>query len=231
MPRYGLVWDGILSKFKDRICAGQRLSKAVMPYAGERPLVLAIPRGGIRVGFEVAKSLCCDFSIIVVRKLPLPNNPEAGFGAVAEDGSTYFVEHVVADLPPGTVDRIVEEQKQEAARRVRILREGKPLPVMQDRNIILVDDGIAMGSTMRAAIMLCRKKTAKEVVVAAPVAGPSVVAELSGLADKVIVLEKPVLFRAVAQAYANWYDVSDAEVLDIMKDWERQAAGVGGSQG
>jgi putative phosphoribosyl transferase len=222
-----------LSKFEDRICAGQKLSKAIAPYAGERPLVLAIPRGGVRVGFEVAKSLCCDFSIVVVRKLPLPDSPEAGFGAVAEDGSTYFVEHVVADLPPGTVDRIVEEQKQEAARRVRVLREGKPLPAMQDRNIILVDDGIAMGSTMRAAIMLCRKKTAKEVevIVAAPVAGPSVVAELSGLADKVIVLEKPVLFRAVAQAYANWYDVSDAEVLDIMKTWEQQAAaGVGSLQ-
>ncbi len=211
-----------MSKFEDRICAGQKLSKAIAPYAGERPLVLAIPRGGVRVGFEVAKSLCRDFSIVVVRKLPLPDNPEAGFGAVAEDGSMYFVEHVVADLPPGTVDRIVEEQKQEAARRVRVLRQGKPLPAMQGRNVILVDDGIAMGSTMRAAIVLCKKKAAKEVIVAAPVAGPSVVAELSGPADKVIVLEKPVLFRAVAQAYANWYDVSDAEVLDIMKTWERQ---------
>ncbi len=192
------------------------------PYAGEQALVLAIPRGGVEVGYQVAKYLHCDFSIIVVRKLPFPDNPEAGFGAIAEDGSTYFIDRALAALPSGAVEEIVREQSLEISRRIDVLRKGRQLPRIQDRAIILVDDGIAMGSTMRAAVMLCRNKNAKEVIVASPVAGPSVAAEFSELADHVVILEKPVLFRAVAQAYADWHDVSDREVLDVMRMWEQR---------
>jgi putative phosphoribosyl transferase len=100
---------------------------------------------------------------------------------------------------------------------VKILREGKPLPPIGGRTVILVDDGIAMGSTMQAAVMLCRDKKAKKVVAASPVAGPSAARRLAETVDEIVILEKPMSFHAVAQAYKNWYDVPDAEVINIMQ--------------
>jgi putative phosphoribosyl transferase len=208
--------------FEDRRDAGQKLAEALSAHVGEQPLVLAIPRGGVAVGYQVAKHLKSDFSIVVVRKLPLPDNPEAGFGALAEDGSAYFVDRALQALPSDATSQIVEEQELEITRRVDVLRQGRPLPTIKDRTVILVDDGIAMGSTMRAAILLCRNRQAKEIVVASAVAGASVAADLEESADHVIILETPVLFRAVAQVYASWHDVSDEEVLEIMETWAQQ---------
>ena len=107
---------------------------------------------------------------------------------------------------------------------VKILRGGRPLPNIRDKTVILVDDGLAMGSTMTTTIMCCRKKGAKKVVVAVPVSGKDVAARMEDLADEVRVLEKPVFFQAVAQVYRNWYDVSDEEVLDIMGQWRSEHA-------
>lgn len=206
--------------FQDRKDAGQKLAEALIAYKGRNPLVLAIPRGGVRVGFQVAKGLESDFSIVVVRKLPLPGNPEAGFGAVAEDGSTYFVNKAVEVIHSKTVEQVIEEQKREVERRIDVLREGQPLPLLMNRTVILVDDGIAMGSTMHAAIMLCQNNDADQVVVAAPVAGPSTAADLEEIVDRVVVLEKPPYFHAVAQVYKKWYDVPDEEVVQVMKEFE-----------
>jgi putative phosphoribosyl transferase len=158
----------------------------------------------------------------VVRKLPFPDNPEAGFGAIAEDGSTYFVDRAAEMLPSDIIDKIVNEQKCEVTRRVDVLRKGEPLPTIKNRIVILVDDGIAMGSTMRAALLLCRARQAKEIIVASPVAGPAVAAEFEKLADRVVILEKPVVFRAVAQAYKNWHDVTDREVLDLLQTRQKR---------
>jgi putative phosphoribosyl transferase len=115
------------------------------------------------------------------------------------------------------VEKILEQQKQELKRRIEVLRGGGPLPKIADKIVLLVDDGIAMGSTMQAAIMLCRNKKAKRIVVAAPVAGPAIATELAEVADEVVILEKPSFFRAVAESYRNWYDVSDDEVIRIMQ--------------
>ena len=213
---------GRIAMFKDREDAGRKLAQALTSFKADKPVVLAIPRGGVAVGYQVAEHLECGFAIIVVRKLPFPDNPEAGFGAIAEDGSTYLVDRAMRGLSGHTIDRIISEQKREIARRIAVLRDGKPLPNIHDRTVILVDDGVAMGSTMRAAILLCRNKKAKVVVVASPVAGPSVVADFKEIADHVIILETPALFRAVAQAYENWYDVPDREVLELMKRVERR---------
>lgn len=207
--------------FEDRKDAGEKLALALKKYRNKGALVLAIPRGGVEVGYHVARYLNADFSIVVSRKLPLPQEPEAGFGAVAEDGSMVFVGNWADTLTKETVDEIVEEQKEEAKRRIEILRKGRPLPEMRDRTVILIDDGIAMGSTMRAAIMMCRNKWAKKIVVAAPVSGPEVADEIAKMVDEAVILEKPEFFRAVAQAYRNWYDLDDEEVLAIMKKWER----------
>lgn len=156
-------------------------------------------------------------SLIVVRKLPFPDNPEAGFGAIAENGSTFIFPEAGKWLSNEEMQSIEEAQIAEIERRIDVLRSGKPLPDIENRTVILVDDGIAMGSTMRAAIMLCKKKKAKKIVVAVPVTGRETAAKIGDLIDDMIVLEMPHQFYAVAQVYENWYDVPDFEVLEIMK--------------
>jgi predicted phosphoribosyltransferase len=210
--------------FKDRQDAGEKLARALGHYRGKGVLVLAIPRGGAEVGFEVARRLGAEFSLIVSRKLPFPDNPESGFGAIAEDGSAYLSEGASAWVDPGEVKRIAEEQKREIVRRIEALRGGKPLPRISARTVILVDDGIAMGSTMRASIMLCRRAKAGKVVVAAPVAGPDVAEEMERLADEAVILETPRFFQAVAQVYQNWYDLTDEDVLAILAKWRALAS-------
>lgn len=203
--------------FDDRKEAGQKLAIALEAYKNDKPIVLAIPRGGVEVGFYVADFLYASLSIIMVRKLPFPYNPESGFGAIAEDGTVFLIENASITVPPDTIKKIIKEQREELKRRIKVLRKDRPLPEINDRTVILIDDGIAMGSTMRAAVMLCRNKGAKKVVVAAPVTAPSTADEFEQIADDVVILEKPANFRAVAQVYRNWYDVPDEEVIEIME--------------
>ncbi len=208
--------------FENRADAGQQLAQALEQYRGAGVLVLAIPRGGVEIGYEVAKHLDADFSLLITRKLPYPHNPEAGFGAIAEDGSTYIFERASGFLTDETVRRIMAEQREEIERRIEVLRAGRPLPDINGRTVILVDDGIAMGSTMRASIEMCQHQDAGRIIVGVPVAGPSVAREIEKLVDELVVLEKPPNFRAVAQIYRNWYDVPDREVLELMQAWEKE---------
>ncbi|MFI5384053.1 MAG: phosphoribosyltransferase, partial [Methanosarcina thermophila] len=184
--------------FKNRKDAGEKLAKALEKYREENPVILAIPRGGVEVGLQVAAKLNAEFSLIIARKLPFPDNPEAGFGAIAEDGSTFILEDAYYWLEGVTIERIKQQQIAEIERRIKTLRGGKPLPEIKGRTVILIDDGIAMGSTMRAAIELCRNREAGKVVVAVPVAGREVAKELQKKVDDLIVLETPAYFRAVA---------------------------------
>jgi len=208
--------------FKDRQEAGKRLGEALVEYKGQGVLVLAIPRGGVEVGYHVAKHLQADFSFLIARKLPYPDNPEAGFGALAEDGSAVILREATPWVSEEKIKEIVREQSEEIKRRVKVLRKGKPLPPISGRTVIMVDDGLAMGSTMRAAIELCRKRNAQKIVVAVPVAGRRVADEVNELADETVILEVPRFFQAVAQVYLNWYDVPDEEVIEIMEKWEKQ---------
>jgi putative phosphoribosyl transferase len=208
--------------FQDRTDAGRQLAAALEEYRGQDLVVLAIPRGGVEVGYQVARHLGADFSIVVTRKLPFPNNPEGGFGAIAEDGSRFVFREALGRLSAETVGRILEEQKAEVQRRVKVLRGDEPLPRIQGRTVILVDDGIAMGSTMRASIKLCRRQGAGEVVVAVPVAGPRQAREIAAMVDRLIVLKTPLFFQAVAQVYAHWHDVSDGEVIEVMDRWRAE---------
>ena len=204
--------------FKNRKDAGEKLARALEKYRAENPLILAIPRGGVEVGLQVAKNLDADFSLIIARKLPFPDNPEAGFGAIAEDGSTFIFEDAYYWLSGETIERIKKEQISEIRRRVKALRGGNSLPEIKGRTAILIDDGIAMGSTMRATVELCKNRGAKKIVVAVPVAGREVAEDIRKKVDDLVVLEIPRYFRAVAEAYENWYDVSDEEVLDLLKE-------------
>lgn len=210
--------------FEDRRDAGEKLARALGKYQGKKALVLGIPRGGVEVGYNVAKHLNADFSIIISRKLPYPDNPEAGFGAIAEDGSTFIYEAAAVGLSKETIAAIMEEQEKEIRRRITVLRKGGPLPKIAGRTVILIDDGIAMGSTMKAAIALCRKKKAKRIVVAVPVTGKDTAEDIGSIVDEITVLEVPEFFYAVAQAYGNWYDVTDEEVIGIMEKWREETS-------
>lgn len=202
--------------FADRKDAGRQLGHALNKYKGHDALVLAIPRGGVEVGYYVAEELGIPLSLVVVRKLPWPYNPESGFGAVAEDGSVYFIDRAESQLHAKHIEEILTAQKKEVKRRIEALRNDEPLPEITGKTVILVDDGIAMGSTMRAAIKLCHNKHAASIVVAAPVAGPDTAADMAKLVDDVVILEIPPFFRAVAEVYQNWYDVPDEEVIALL---------------
>ncbi len=208
--------------FQDRKDAGKKLARALEKYAEKNVLVLAIPRGGVEPAFEAANHLDADFSLLISKKLPYPDNPEAGFGAVAEDGSTFIINGAAGWLSSMEIDMIKKNQMQEIERRMRVLRGGRPLPEIEKRTVILVDDGLAMGSTMRAAILLCRKRDPEKLIAAVPVAGRDVVKQIQSEVDELVVLESPPFFRAVAQVYENWYDVSDQEVLEIMQKWKKR---------
>lgn len=201
--------------FNDRKDAGKKLAAALDKYKDKEVLVLAIPRGGVELGYEVSKALDADFSLIICRKLPYPFNTESGFGAIAEDGSVYINHMAAASVTEEEIKQIIVQQSKEIKRRIQTLRGSNALPAMKGRTVILVDDGIAMGSTMHVAVELCRKKEAKKIIVSVPVASAQAIQKFSQMADEVVALESPTNFYAVAQVYKNWYDVSDEEVLNF----------------
>ncbi|MFP4532767.1 MAG: phosphoribosyltransferase [Desulfobacterales bacterium] len=203
-------------KFKDRKHAGRLLAEKLADYEPDNPIVMAIPRGGVEVGIQVAKRLNCDFELLIVRKLPFPDNPESGFGAIAEDGSSVVFDRFAQTVPETERQQIYEAQQNEIKSRIRTLRKGRPLPPLKGRTVILIDDGIAMGSTMQASVAMCRNQKAQKIIVAAPVSSPRTKTEFQSLADDVVILTTPEFFQAVAQVYENWYDVSDEEVLELL---------------
>ena len=208
--------------FKDRRDAGMQLSKALKKYRRTSTIVLAIPRGGVGLGYEIATRLHLDLSVIVTRKLPFPDNPESDFGAIAEDGSSFIFSRFTDQMPKNVKHEIIKEQKAEIKRRIEILRKGNPLPDIENRKVILTDDGIAMGSTMRASVKMCKNLGASEIIVAVPVASGHTTENFRNLVDEVIVLENPHFFQAVAQVYNNWYDVGDEEVIRILEKYEME---------
>ena len=209
--------------FKDRNDAGRQLAERLEDLRSVKPIVLAIPRGGVEVGYQVAKHLKAPFSVLISRKLPYPMDPEAGFGAIAEDGSTFIAEDARRWVSDDEIEQIKDEQTEEIQRRLQVFRKGKPLPKISGRTVILVDDGLAMGSTMKAAILLCRRRRAARIVAAVPVAGRGVAQEIREMADEAVILEIPESFRAVAQVYVNWRDLTDEEVLAVLNRWRSQA--------
>jgi len=209
--------------FYDRTEAGKKLAEKLAKYQGQKDvIILAIPRGGVPVAFEVAKSLNLLLDLIIIRKLPMPDNPEAGIGAISETGEIVW-QPQVKFYPSKSIEKILREQKQEVERRIKILKKGRKLPKLKDKIAILIDDGLAMGSTMEAAIKTARKAKAKKVVVAVPVAGKETLARIKDLADEVVCLEVPAFFQAVAQVYGNWYDLDDEEVLRIMIKYKKES--------
>lgn len=206
--------------FRDRKDAGIRLGKRLAFENLHDALLLAIPRGGVEIAFYAAKELDTDFSVVIAKKLGLPGNEEFAFGAIAEDGSIHVSGVGRKRLNQEMIDRVVEQQESEIRRRIRQYRRDKPLPEIRDRRVVIIDDGIATGSTFEPVISMCKKNGAKEVIAAAPV-GPSENVELLKEADSIIVLETPEPFYAVGQFYEDFTNLTDEQVMKFLRDQEK----------
>ena len=206
--------------FHDRHQAGQLLAARLRPYA-DRPevLVLALPRGGVAVGVEVAEALRAQLDVFVVRKLGVPGREELGLGAVASGGVRTLNESVIQNLRISTaaIESISASEWQELERRERIYRQDRPFPDVKERVVILVDDGIATGGTMRAAVLALHHMRPKRTVIAVPVAPLSTCAELGDLVDEVVCIAMPEVFYAIGQWYEDFPQITDEEVAEMLQ--------------
>jgi predicted phosphoribosyltransferase len=211
--------------FTDREDAGKAMGEALEKYKGEDVLVLGIPRGGIEPAYYVARALEAELGAVVVRKLGHPQNPEAAFGAIAEDGSTFYHEEAKNYVSREQIDRIKSGEQEEIERRVEELRGGDSLPPMEGRTVILVDDGIATGATMFACIEMCKNQGAAKIVVVVPVGPSEMKQKLKSKVDEAMILETPAGFRAVSQGYRNFYNVTMDEAKHFLEKGKEELAG------
>jgi putative phosphoribosyl transferase len=223
---------GVMTYFSDRVDAGRRLGLASNDVVGKGAVVLAIPRGGVVVGYEIAQKLRLELDVIIPRKLGAPDNPELAIGAIAEDGTAILDDNLIAYLGVNEnyIQQESERQKLEIKRRLKLYRQDTPPPSIKGRNVLVVDDGIATGSTMKAALASLKKQGAKKIVVAVPVGPPSTISELQKMADKVVCLHMPEYFQAIGQFYEDFSQTSDEDVIDLLRknkqDFPRKREGV-----
>jgi predicted phosphoribosyltransferase len=205
--------------FRDRTEAGQVLAERLREYE-RRPkaIVLALPRGGLPVGFEIATKLELPLDVFVVRKLGVPGQRELAMGAIASGGVRVLNEDVLRAMPfaATAVAEITAQETREVERRERDYRDGRPAPDLEHRIVILVDDGLATGATMLAAIAALRQKDPAKIVVAVPVCPPETLREIERVADDTVVLFAPDWFRGVGQFYDDFAQLSDKTVRDLL---------------
>jgi putative phosphoribosyl transferase len=205
--------------FRDRREAGRLLAAQLAEYAN-RPevLVLALPRGGVPVGFEVARALEAPLDVFVVRKLGVPGREEFAMGAIATGGVRILNEEVVRALgiPEQVIEAIAAKEQEELARRERLYRGDRPAPDVRGRTVILVDDGLATGATMQAAVKALRQQQPARIVVAVPVAAPETCDVLKSEADDVVCAVTPEPFYAVGLWYDDFSQTTDEEVRDLL---------------
>jgi putative phosphoribosyl transferase len=200
--------------FRNRADAGRRLAGALERFRSRNPVILALPRGGVPVGYEVARALGAPLDIMVVRKLGAPGHEELAVGAIAP-GAVYVDRSIVRQLgvTQAYLEHVAAVEARELARRELAYRAGRPPLQVEGRTAILIDDGLATGATVRAAVESLRLRRPALVVVAAPVGAPETVARLQDVADEVVCLETPPDFRAVSLAYDDFAPTLDSEVV------------------
>lgn len=208
-----------MTLFANRVEAGKRLASALAESVSEDGIVLAIPRGGVVVGFEIARALNLSLDVIVPRKIGAPDNPELAIGAMTEDGTIILDKDLVNQLgvSKAYIKKESERQRLEIKRRLKLYRGDFPRPKLKDREVIIVDDGIATGSTMKAALASVRKSGAKTVTVAVPVGPPSTIKELEAQADRVVCLYTPEPFYAIGEFYKDFAQTENEEVTELLK--------------
>lgn len=207
-----------LKLFHDRRDAGRRLAQRLTAYRGPDTVVLALPRGGVEVGYEVARELDAPLDVIVARKLGAPGQRELGIGAIAPGGVRVLDDETIALLriSPHEIDAVAAAEAAEMARRERLFREGRPALDLTGRTVILVDDGLATGVTARAAVGAIQREQPRRLVLAVPVCAPETAAALRREVDDLICVESPPDFMAVGRWYANFDQTDDQEVIDLL---------------
>jgi len=206
--------------YNDRFEAGRVIAKMLKEiYLKEKPDLFAIPSGGVPVAYEIAKALHINFDLLIVRKIQIPGNTEAGFGSVGPDFEVIIDEKLVKKLrlTKEVVEKQIDKTKEVLKKRNEIMREGKDFPQVKDKNVIIVDDGLASGYTMTEAIRFMKRKKAKHITIAVPTAPLETVEKILLEADALVCPNIREYYPfAVADAYKNWYDLTDEEVLELI---------------
>ncbi len=206
--------------FEDRGDAGLRLAKMLEQFRGKNAVVLAIPSGGVPVGLAVSSYLDLPFDLLIIRKIPIPGDTEAGFGAVSLEGDMLLNDSMVKmlRLSDKEIMELAKPVKAELEARNNIFRRGRPMPDLEGKTVILADDGLASGYTMMAAARLVRRRKPAMIVVAVPTASLNTIEVLSDYVDMVVCLNiRSGYSFAVADAYRNWYDLSREEVVSMLR--------------
>ena len=207
--------------FKDRHDAGQRLAQKLLRYQGAKDgIVIALPRGGVAVGYDISLALRLPLDVFITRKLGAPSNPELAMGALAETGYRHMNEDVIREyhVSNAQLEEETQRQKMEISRRLNRYRGGRTLPSLKGRTVILVDDGIATGATFFASLGALLKAEAAKIVAAVPVAPPRIVADLKSLVDEVVVLHTSEWFFGIGQFYEEFPQVEDEEVIACLEE-------------
>lgn len=207
--------------FRDRAEAGKLLSEKLKHLASPDTMVLAIPAGGVPVGYEIAKSNGLLMDVLIVRKIQIPGNTEAGFGALGPDGKAIFNKRLLRSLrlTEEEINQQIEKTKRVLEERNRSYRGNRPFPDLKDKVAILADDGLASGYTMLEAVKFVKSKQVKKIIVAVPTASESAINLILPEADELYCLNVREFYPfAVAEAYMKWYDVGDEEVIALLKD-------------
>jgi predicted phosphoribosyltransferase len=217
-------------RFRDRQDAGQRLATLLEGALDSDAVILALPRGGVPVAAEVAQRLGLELDVLLVRKLGMPCHEELAMGAIAAGGATVFNHDLMTQLliKPEAVAQVKERELRELQRREQVYRGGRPMPLLQGREVVVVDDGLATGATMRAAVQALRQYQPRRLVVAVPVAPPETVAQLEQEADAVFCLLTPGAFFGVGYWYENFTQTTDNEVLMLLEAARQRQEGEGG---
>lgn len=206
--------------FHDRKDAGVQLAERLKHYKdAKEAVVLALPRGGAVTAYEIASALNIPLDVLIVRKIGFPGEPELAIGAVSETGVVVLNKEIISayGVSEEYIRDEISKQKEEILRRVKVYRGGRKIGELKNKTIILVDDGVATGATMKAAIATLRKEKIKKLVVALPVAPPETAEELKKIADEFICVETPFHFTAIGAHYRDFTQVSDSEVEEILR--------------
>jgi putative phosphoribosyl transferase len=201
--------------FKDRADAARKLSEALSKYKDQDPVILAIPRGGVAIGYPIAKELNAPLDVSLSKKIGHPSNKEFAIGAISLHGAIINKE---LDIPEKYLEKEVERVKEQIKENYKIYRGGKPPVSIEGKTAIIVDDGIATGSTMLATIELIKSGKPKKIIVAVPVAPPSAQLQLEGFIDEFICLVKPIEFGSVGRFYETFEQLTDKDVIPLLHE-------------